>query len=81
MEKDKECYKCGIGFPQIGTITSEERIGEHETPPPPISFIVENVISFLLAAYIWSTTLNLIMMQSATIASPTVNKNVLRIMH
>ena len=33
MEKDKECYKCGIGFPQIGTITSEERIGEHEKIP------------------------------------------------
>ena len=33
MEKDKECYKCGIGFPQIGTITSEERISEHEITP------------------------------------------------
>ena len=31
-------------------------------------FFARNVISFLLAAYIWSTTLNLIMMQSATIA-------------
>ena len=30
MEKNKECYKCGIGFPQIGTITSEESINEHE---------------------------------------------------
>ena len=33
MEKDKECYKCGIGFPQVGTITSEERIREHEIIP------------------------------------------------
>ena len=30
MEKDKGCNKCGIGFPQIGKITSEERIREHE---------------------------------------------------
>ena len=30
MEKDNECCKCGIGFPQIGTITSEERLREHE---------------------------------------------------
>ena len=33
MEKDKECCKCGIGFPQIGTITSEERLREHEKTP------------------------------------------------
>ena len=30
MEKDKGCYKCGIGFPTIGKVTSEERIREHE---------------------------------------------------
>ena len=30
MERDKGCYKCGIGFPQIGNVTSEERIREHE---------------------------------------------------
>ena len=25
-----ECYKCGIGFPQIGDVKSEERVREHE---------------------------------------------------
>ena len=33
MEKDKECFKCGIGFPRRGTITSEERLSEHEATP------------------------------------------------
>ena len=30
MEKDSKCYKCGIGFPQIGDVKSEERVREHE---------------------------------------------------
>ena len=30
MEEDKGCNKCGIGFPQISSVSSEERIREHE---------------------------------------------------
>ena len=30
MEEDKGCNKCGIGFPRISSVSSEERIREHE---------------------------------------------------
>ena len=33
MEKDIECFKCGIGFPQIGAVTSKRRLSEHEKTP------------------------------------------------
>ena len=33
MEEAKRCYKCGIGFPQIGIISSEERLKDHEQTP------------------------------------------------
>ena len=33
MEKTKKCFDCGIGFPQVGIITPEERLREHEKNP------------------------------------------------
>ena len=33
MEKADKCSECGIGFPQIGTITSKESLLEHEITP------------------------------------------------
>ena len=33
MEEAKKCRECGIGFPRIGIISSEERILEHEKTP------------------------------------------------
>ena len=33
MEGIKKCFECGLGFPRIGIITSEERLREHEKTP------------------------------------------------
>ena len=33
MEKTKKWFDCGIGFPQVGIITPEEKLREHEKNP------------------------------------------------
>ena len=33
MERTKKCFECGLGFPRVGIITSEERLREHEKTP------------------------------------------------
>ena len=33
MEEAKKCRECGIGFPRIGIISSEERLNDHEQTP------------------------------------------------